>query len=131
MTGFLRTLARRCPRCGERRIFDGWFTLKDRCPTCALSFEREEGYWVGALIVNLAGAMAVWLVFFLGGMLITWPDVPWLPLTLGGMAVMAVFPVLFYPYSKTLWFWFDITFIHRLEASDTGAPTVEQLEERD
>lgn len=131
MRRLLRTLARRCPRCGDGKVFDGWFQLKDRCPICALSFEREEGYWAGALIVNIAVAMVVWLGFFIGGMLLTWPDVPWFPLTLGGIAVMVAVPVVFYPYSKTLWFWLDTTFIHRLEWSDTGAPSVRELEDRE
>ena len=118
MKGLLRTLVRHCPRCGAAGVFDGWFTLKDHCPRCGLSYEREEGYWVGALAVNIAGAIALWSVFFLGGMLVTWPDVPWTFLTLGGIAVMVIFPIVFYPYSKTLWFWLDTSFIHRLEDAD-------------
>ena len=31
---FGRALLRRCPNCGGRPIFDGWFRMRDRCPRC-------------------------------------------------------------------------------------------------
>jgi len=104
-----RTLRRRCPLCGAGGIFRGWFELRDRCPDCGFSFEREEGYWTGALIVNIGGAQILFFAVFLGGLAVTWPDVPWLALLLAGLAVMATFPIVFYPYSKTLWLWGDLT----------------------
>jgi uncharacterized protein (DUF983 family) len=39
----LRGLLKRCPKCGEAKIFRRWFTLVARCPRCGLVFEREEG----------------------------------------------------------------------------------------
>src|SRR5687768_5520972 len=44
----LRGARKRCPRCGERRIWDGWFALKVRCPRCDLRFEAELGGFLGA-----------------------------------------------------------------------------------
>jgi hypothetical protein len=26
--------------------------MRDHCPSCGLAFEREPGYWVGAVIIN-------------------------------------------------------------------------------
>jgi uncharacterized protein (DUF983 family) len=43
-----------CPHCGARGIFSGLNDLKDHCPTCRFSFVREEGYWLGAMIVIMA-----------------------------------------------------------------------------
>ena len=34
---------------------------------------------------------------------ITWPDVPWIGLTVASVIVNAIFPIVFYPWSKTLW----------------------------
>jgi uncharacterized protein (DUF983 family) len=42
-----------CPRCGGRSLFQRWFTLRERCPHCGLRFEREEGYWTGAIAANV------------------------------------------------------------------------------
>ena len=93
--GTLRVLVRgtrkRCPRCGERRIFDGWFTLKPRCPTCDLRFEREES------------AIIFWLLVMVVGIALTVPVVPVAPLLAASIGVVTVVPVWFYPRSKTLW----------------------------
>ncbi len=112
-------LRRRCPVCGAPGIFDGWFTLRPRCPRCNFSFEREEGYWVGALIANIAVAELLFAAVFLGGVVLTWPDVPWLPLGIVGVVAMVGLPVAFYPLSKTLWLWVDLAFLHPLDADDS------------
>jgi uncharacterized protein (DUF983 family) len=98
-----RGLRRRCPRCGARGIFRGWFTLRDRCPSCRLEFAHEEGYWVGALIMNTAFAIAAFAATFALGLILTWPDVPWAWLTVICVAVNIVVPIVSYPYSKTIW----------------------------
>jgi uncharacterized protein (DUF983 family) len=102
-----RGLGRRCPRCGSGRLFTRWFRLAQRCPRCRLEFEHEEGYWVGAMIVNIAVAELAFGVTFAAGLLITWPDVPWGLLTIVCVAVNAAVPLLFYPWSKTIWMAID------------------------
>src|SRR5688572_20807747 len=90
-------LRRRCPLCGTKPIFDGYFNLRDRCPGCNFSFEREEGYWVGAMIANIAAAEALFAVLFIGGIGVTYPDVPWTQLGIASIALMFALPILFYP----------------------------------
>jgi uncharacterized protein (DUF983 family) len=108
-TGMLwRALRRRCPLCGHRAIFRTWGQLTERCPGCGYSFEREEGYWVGAMIVNVGAAQGLFFALFIGGLWLTWPDVPWAGLLVVCLLVMAGFPVWFYPRSKTLWVWLDL-----------------------
>ncbi len=116
-----RALRRRCVLCGHRPIFDGWFALRARCPSCGLRFEREEGYWVGALIANIAVAEALFAVLFIGGILLTHPDVPWTGLGVAAAAAMVVVPIVFYPLSKMLWLWVDLAFVHHLDADDLAA----------
>ena len=48
-----------CPRCREGRIFQkplfrGWLTVNEHCAVCGLKFEREQGYFVGAMYVSYA-----------------------------------------------------------------------------
>lgn len=38
-----RGLARRCPHCGEGRLFEGWSHHLERCPACGLVYERNPG----------------------------------------------------------------------------------------
>jgi uncharacterized protein (DUF983 family) len=99
----IRGVRKRCPRCGERRIFDGFFTLKTRCPACDLRFEKEEGGFLGAMALNYAVAIAFWLVVMIIGVALTVPVVPVAPLLAMSIGVLAAVPVWFYPRSKALW----------------------------
>jgi uncharacterized protein (DUF983 family) len=113
---FLRATARgltlRCPRCGTRGIFRSWFRLKPECPKCGLVLERgeREDHWFGAVAVNLVaaevlgiGAIVVWIIA-------TWPNVPWTAIQYGGPLIMVALPVLFYPFSRSLWLAWDLYF---------------------
>lgn len=81
--------------------------LKERCPTCGLGFVREEGYWLGAMVVILALVIGVFFVFFVGGMLLTWPDPPWTALLIGSILLNALVPIVAYGWSKTIWLGID------------------------
>ena len=112
-----RGLGKRCPVCAHKGIFDSWFKLKDRCPTCGYVFAREEGYWVSAIIVNMAVIEALFLILFIAIVLATAPEVEWAPLLVLGGVMNVVVPVLFYPYSKTVWMGVDLYF-HPLETAE-------------
>lgn len=93
----------RCPRCGERGVFRSFYELHERCPSCGYVFEREEGYWLGAMIVIFALVEAVYGAAFLGTILATWPDVPWTAMLVLGLALNLVVPLVGYPWAKTVW----------------------------
>ncbi len=114
-----RGLRKRCPVCGGGALFDSWFKLKDRCPTCGYLFSREEGYWVSAIIVNMAVIEALFLVLFMVVVLATAPQVPWGPLVSLAAGFNVAFPIFWYPFSKTTWMAIDLYF-HPLEASERG-----------
>jgi uncharacterized membrane protein YraQ (UPF0718 family) len=96
--------------------------MRDHCPSCGLAFEREPGYWVGAVIINTIVIFATFLVFFGGMVLITYPDVPW-GLVLGiTLAANVVIPILFYPISKSLWSALELSW-HPLEPHEIDAAT--------
>src|SRR6266702_8415818 len=60
-TSLVRGLLLRCPNCGRGRLFRRGFTMYEKCSVCGLRFEREEGYWTGAIALNLS-VMVVILV---------------------------------------------------------------------
>ena len=105
-----RGLAGRCPSCGGRGIFAGLNDLVEACPTCRFSFVREEGYWVGAMIVIMALVLIFFGIWTVGGILVTWPDVPWTPLLVGGIVLNLVVPLALYGWSKTIWVGLDLAF---------------------
>lgn len=62
----------RCPYCGRGRLFRGIFRMLSRCPECGLSYFPEQGYYLGAMIINYAATTAVVVTIFLLSLLI--PD---------------------------------------------------------
>jgi uncharacterized protein (DUF983 family) len=99
-------LRQRCPRCREGRIFRGTFAMNDPCPTCGLIFQREEGFFLGAMYISYPVSVAFLIpaYFVLSYLLPTWNGavvallalVPYLPLS----------PAVF-RYSRVLWIYFD------------------------
>lgn len=102
-TALARGLAKRCPVCGHGDLFASYFTIRESCPGCGLVFEREDGYWLGAMIVAMALVIVVFAVVFGVGIALTWPDVPWTPLLVVTLVVNTAVPILGYPWSMTTW----------------------------
>lgn len=105
-----RGFVKHCPRCGGGHLYRNWFRMKERCPTCGYLFEREPGFFVGAYLINFAiveGFLFVMLMSFIG-----WKDQhPDAGMTLAiaiGLFIGLVGPVIFYPYSRTIWSALDL-----------------------
>ena len=110
-TLFGRALRLRCPSCGRGRAFETWFRIRKRCEVCGLHLERgEHGYVVGAYMFNIIVAELVFIAIFIAVAAAMWPDPPWTFLQYGGVLLMIALPVLFYPFSKTLFLAFDLVF---------------------
>ncbi len=59
-----RGLTNCCPNCGGGHLFkDGTlFQLNDECPDCRLRFEKDEGFFLGAMALNYGVTVVVFLV---------------------------------------------------------------------
>ena len=107
----LRTLlsraARRvCPYCGQANIFKHWFTIETYCPECGVRFDREDGYFLGAMAVNLivaemVGMSAVIILLLQRDMSLLWQEAI-------AISVAITMPLLFYPFSRTFWMAVDL-----------------------
>jgi uncharacterized protein (DUF983 family) len=100
-----RALRLRCPRCGAGALFDGPFRMRPRCPACGLRYEREPGYFVGAIYLNYG----VTALLMLGGyfLLDAWLE-PGTRVQLAVWVTFAIaFPLWFFRYSKGLWLGLD------------------------
>lgn len=108
-TKLWRGLTRRCPRCGERDLFESWFTLRARCPSCTLRLDRgETDFWIGAWMLNVVGVEITFVTLLAVAVILMWPAVPWNAILWTGVAGMALLPVLFFPISRTLWLAVDM-----------------------
>jgi hypothetical protein len=102
--------------------------MAERCHRCGLVFERIEGHWIGAIGLNTIFSFGVLLLSLIVSVGLTLPDIPVRPLMLGNMALAAVVPLLFHPFSRTIWTAVDVAMRplepHELDwtALDGGAP---------
>jgi uncharacterized protein (DUF983 family) len=104
----VRGLTRRCPWCGQRKLFRRWFTLAETCPRCGLRFEREEGAFLGSLAINFGVTSLAFIAVLVTWIALTLPDPPVVLITVSSVAVALVLPLVIYPFAKTTWAAIDI-----------------------
>ena len=98
-----RAAVRRCPVCGQGKLFRHWFTMVEQCPRCGLRFERIEGHWTGALGVNTIVSFGVLAIVVVVGLILSAPEFEVVPLFVVAVLVAILLPLFFFPFSKTLW----------------------------
>jgi uncharacterized protein (DUF983 family) len=96
----------RCPQCRRGPIFATLTAVHPRCPACGFSYEREPGYFVGAMYFSygLAVLILVPLYFLLHWLLPDWDN-----LLIASLSLLAYLPLTLgiYRYSRVLWMYFD------------------------
>ena len=114
-----RTILLRGPRrsggSGAGGLFPRWFGMVDDCPGCGLHFEREPGYWTGAIAVNFALVGTVFTIVFVGALVLTVPDVPVGPVLALTVPIALLGPLVAFPWSRTLWVALDRAVLSRLD----------------
>jgi uncharacterized protein (DUF983 family) len=100
-----RGLRQRCPVCGKGKIFKGWFKTYERCPVCNFAFEREPGYYTGAMAVNLVATEL--LIAVIAVPLAASQSVSLTVLIALGLTLPFLLPLLFYRPTKSLWMSID------------------------
>jgi len=102
-----RGVRKRCPRCGTGHLFRSWFKMRDRCPGCGYLFD------LGVLIFKEAtGHVGAW-----------WPYI------LVAAITQVTVPLIFYPFSKTIWAAFDLL-VMPLDAVDEAEAIVAAADQR-
>ena len=101
----LRCLRLRCPVCGRASIIQRLFRIRHHCPVCAALFQREEGFFVGALSINVVTTeLVVLAVYMFSQLALGVRDQLLWPIT---FAVALLFPIAFYHHSWSLWLSLD------------------------
>jgi uncharacterized protein (DUF983 family) len=95
----------KCSRCGVGSLYEKPFRMRFNCNHCDLKFEREQGYFVGAIYINYAATVLIAVPGFF--ILDTFTDFTinqqlalWIPFTI-------IFPLLFFHHSRSLWLVLD------------------------
>lgn len=91
----------RCPECGEGKLYEKRFRMFPVCTVCGLKFEREQGYFIGAMYINYGATVFIAFPGYFALGLIT--HIPFF-INFGiWTLVSAIFPIFFYRYSRSLW----------------------------
>jgi len=103
-----------CPRCRLGRIYRysilrGFPKMHERCPVCNLKFEREEGYFLGAMYISYGIALATITVIAV----LVWSVTRW---PIMKATVWAI--VLFLPLAPPITLWARVLWIYLDQAID-------------
>lgn len=100
----LAILRLRCPCCLKGKVFRSLWRMHDECPECGVGFEREPGFFYGAMYfsygIGLALAAPVSILLFLKGF--SEPII-----FLVAIAQLAIVSPLLFRYSRVAWIHFD------------------------
>ena len=116
-----RALRWRCPNCGCGALFRGVFRMLPRCPVCGLSYFPEQGYYVGAMIINYGITTAIIVAIFLFSLL--FPDFTSLSTNfkiLLWMAFAVVLSLLLMRHSYSFWLGLDFWVTPRQPDAPSG-----------
>ena len=104
----------RCPRCRQGRVFPPFLSprvlaMNPECSECGLRFERESGYFLGAMYFSYTmGVLTILPVSLLLLLVAGWS----LAMVMAVMIVQTFISMpLFYRYSRIMWMHLDLAFI--------------------
>ena len=98
-------LTLRCPRCRRGKLFSGLIDMPERCPECGMIYEREHGYFVGAMAISYGLAVGLVGILFFALLAITrWP-LEWV-LLVASVAFLPLAPLCL-RYARALWIYAD------------------------
>ena len=97
-------LSLRCPRCLSGKIWGGLLTMNTACPVCGFVFEREPGYFTGAMVLSYAIAVPTFGLMVITLMLAGVAAVA--ALLVGGVVYLVLTPFIF-RYSRVAWLHLD------------------------
>ena len=115
----VRGLTIRCPNCGGWTLLKHWLKLHDRCPRCGLLFERESGFFLGAIVINYTVTTVLLIAPIAVAVFMELVSVP-LALLLAALWCV-LFPIAFFPFSKSLWLMTYYVFFPRDLPANGGA----------
>jgi uncharacterized protein (DUF983 family) len=99
----------RCPHCRVGRVLDRWPNkMLPRCAVCGLSFFREQGYYIGGMIITYGLTLAIVIPIFLFSLLLPYYDAL-SNYARYGLWVLFALPLalVLMPYAYSLWLSID------------------------
>jgi hypothetical protein len=79
--------------------------MHKNCPHCGVSFEREPGFFLGSIYINYG--LTVLIISIAYPVMLFQYQVPERYLLTGALAFAVLFPLLLFPWARSLWLGFD------------------------
>ena len=100
----------KCPQCHEGKIFKSGFSYRfskitemyDHCPHCNLKYEREPGFFYGAMYVSYGLTVGLWVALAIAFFILSVEINPWLFMALGISLLLILLPGI-YRLSRAIW----------------------------
>ena len=100
----------KCPRCHEGAIFKNRLSYSfkkitethENCPNCQLKYEREPGFFYGAMYVSYGITVALWISIAVAMYVLIGEINPWFFLTIGISLLLITLPLV-YRLSRAIW----------------------------
>jgi uncharacterized protein (DUF983 family) len=106
---FISALFNRCPRCHKGKVFEdnnayrlkNSFRMKPDCSECGLHYEREPGFFYGAMYVSYGLMVGLFIAWFFADLF--WLHMKPLNLAMAVAATVILFFPLVYRWARIVW----------------------------
>jgi len=109
---FYSCVGNKCPRCHEGKVFESnspfSFKMNNTCSHCGLKYEKEPGFFYGAMYVSY-GLMAAVLIAWLVADLMWMHNPPHILLAIVASNMIVLFPLVF-RLARLLWLNFFVRY---------------------
>lgn len=111
MNNFVATLKTKCPRCHEGEMFvnsnpyavGNMLTMHTHCSNCGIRYERESGFFFGAMYISYAINIALFVTATVGYYLFLKPLVDWRWYIFGYVALTVLLTPVIFRLSRSVW----------------------------
>lgn len=98
-------LGNQCPVCGKGKVFSGIYSLYKNCSNCHLKYEKEPGYFLGAIVAVYFFSCALIIpsfIYFLW--VLQWDPVP---AVIAGLFEFALIHPVVFRLAKLIWLFIE------------------------
>jgi hypothetical protein len=92
--------------------------MHENCPSCNLKYEREPGFFYGAMYVSYALTVALWVVVAVMFFILSEKINPWLFMFVGIVLLLILLPLI-YRVSRAVWLSMFVSFDKNIDSKPT------------
>jgi uncharacterized protein (DUF983 family) len=108
----------KCPRCGEGRLYEdqgffpmkGIFSMKRHCSNCGLKYEKEVGFFYGAMYVSYMLNIALFVTATVGYYMFFEDSLDWRLYILGYLGITFLLIRFIFRMSRSIWLMWMVSY---------------------